>query len=103
MVYQPSVQPFSAVDCPFEQPDTRGWFASLNVDGLNFAFYSYVDPIQPAGSLAEIELQAIIDTLVFDVEAITITAAEFQATNQALALTPSPVFATSTPEPTTSP
>lgn len=83
---------FSAVDCPFEQPDTRGWFAALNIDGLNFAFYAYVDPIQPPGSLALDELQAIMDTVVFDVGAITFTSAEIEATRQALALTPSPTF-----------
>lgn len=79
---------FSAVDCPGEQPDTRGWFAALNIDNLNFAFFAYADPIQPAGSIVEFELQAIIDTVVFNVEAITITAQEFHATRQAIALTP---------------
>lgn len=79
---------FSAVDCPEASPDTRGWFALLEVDGLDFAFYAYADPIQPAESSFEFELQDILDTVVFDVEAITITAQEFQATQQALVLTP---------------
>ena len=85
---------FSAVDCPFEQPDTRGWFASLNVDSLNFAFYAYVDPIQPAQSSALSDIQMILDSIVFDVESITFTAEEVEATRQALALTP---VATPTP------
>ncbi|MEL6307064.1 MAG: hypothetical protein AAFV98_06845 [Chloroflexota bacterium] len=79
---------FSAVDCPDELPDTRGWFALLDVDGLDFAFYAYADPIQPAGSPVEFELQAILDTIEFDVQSITITAQEFQATQQSLLLTP---------------
>ncbi|MEM9951864.1 MAG: hypothetical protein AAF846_09705 [Chloroflexota bacterium] len=82
---------FSAVDCPFEQPDTRGWFASLTVDGLNFSFFAYADPIQPAGSIVEFELQSILDTVVIDVESITISAPEFRATRDALPqLTPFP-------------
>ena len=83
---------FSAVDCPFEQPDTRGWFASLNVDTLNFAFYAYVDPIQPPGSFALDEIQTIVDSVVFDVEAITFTAAEVEATRQSIALTAEATF-----------
>lgn len=94
---------FSAVDCPDGQPDTRGWFAAMNIDNLNFAFFAYADPIQPAGSIVEFELQAIIDSVVFDVEAITITALEFQATRQAIALTPRPPLIFSTVEATQSP
>ncbi len=78
---------FSAVDCPFDLPDTRGWFAAMNIDNLNFAFFAYADPIQPAGSIVEFELQAIIDTVVFNVEDITITAQEFEATSQAVLAT----------------
>ena len=92
---------FSAVDCPYEQPDTRGWFAALSINNLNFAFYAYADPIIPAGSIVEFELQAIIDTVVFNVEDITITAQEFEATRQAILLTPRPTdnFVTATPQP----
>lgn len=79
---------FSAVECPFDIPDTRGWFAALNVGGLNFSFFAYADPIQPAGSVVEFELQSILDTVEFNVEDITITQQEFNATQQALVLTP---------------
>lgn len=90
---------FSAVDCPFEQPDTRGWFASMNIDNLNFSFFAYADPIQPAGSVVEFELQSIIDTVEFNVEDITVTAEEFNAVRDALALTPLPnvIVPTATP------
>lgn len=71
---------FNVIDCPFDIPDTRGWFASLKVDGLNFAFYMYVDPLQAAGSSTEFELQAILDTVDFRVDEITITQPEFEAT-----------------------
>lgn len=74
---------FSAVDCPNNWPDTRGWFASVKVDGLNFAFYAYADPLQPLESNFEYELQAILDTVVFKVDEVTITQAEFEATRDA--------------------
>jgi hypothetical protein len=74
---------FNVVDCPLGIPDTRGWFASLKVEGLNFAFYMYVDPLQPAGSLTEFELQAILDTADFTVDEIIITQPEFEATRNA--------------------
>jgi hypothetical protein len=54
---------FSAVDCP-ELPDTRGWFAGVNVGGYNFVFYVYSDPIE-AMREADEELQAILDTVRF--------------------------------------
>ncbi|MBL8133959.1 MAG: thioredoxin domain-containing protein [Anaerolineae bacterium] len=54
---------FAAVDCP-ELPDTRGWFAGLRQYGLNFMFYAYAEPIE-AMDTAEVELQAILDTVVF--------------------------------------
>ncbi|MGB7341582.1 MAG: hypothetical protein WBC91_21985 [Phototrophicaceae bacterium] len=90
---------FSAIDCPFEQPDTRGWFAGMNIDNLNFSFFVYADPIQPAGSIVEFELQAIIDTIVFNVDDITVTADEFNAVRDAIALTPRPnvLIPTATP------
>jgi hypothetical protein len=56
---------FSAVDCP-EAPDTRGWFAGLNEGGLNFVFFVFTDPIDAMTAAAE-ELQAILDTVRFDV------------------------------------
>lgn len=76
---------FSAVDCdvtnlilpegvtptpiPNALPDTRGWFAALNVDGVNFAFYVYGDPISAMDG-ASTELQAILDTVQFDLSAL---------------------------------
>lgn len=56
---------FAIVDCP-ESPDTRGWFAGLQVGGLNFVFYMYAEPIT-AMDTAWDELQAILDTAVFNV------------------------------------
>ena len=96
---------FSAVDCPFEQPDTRGWFAALSAGNLNFSFVAYADPIQPAGSVVEFELQEILDTVVFDIESITITAQEFEATRQAVLTTPrAPLdFPDLTPQATSTP
>jgi hypothetical protein len=78
---------FSAVDCPLELPNTRGWFASLKVDGLNFAFYSYADPIQPPESLFEFELQSILNTVDFSVDEITVSPEEFEATRDAFVAT----------------
>jgi hypothetical protein len=57
---------FAAVDCSGE-PDTRGWFAGLQVDKLNFVFYVYTEPIEAMGT-AESELQAILDTVQFRVD-----------------------------------
>lgn len=56
---------FAIVDCP-ESPDTRGWFAGLQVNGLNFVFYVYTEPIS-AMDTARAELQAILDSAVFSV------------------------------------
>jgi hypothetical protein len=54
---------FSIVDCP-ESPDTRGWFAGLQVKNINFVFFVYAEPIE-AMTAADDELQAILDTVVF--------------------------------------
>lgn len=56
---------FSIVDCP-ESPDTRGWFAGLQVKKINFVFFIYAEPIE-AMDTADDELQAILDTVVFRV------------------------------------
>jgi hypothetical protein len=56
---------FSAVDCP-ETPDTRGWFAGLNEQGLNYVFYMYTDPIGAMDEAAP-ALQSILDSVRFDV------------------------------------
>ncbi len=94
---------FSAVTCP-ETSDTRGWFAGLPVNDLNFLFYVYTDPIT-AMDESRTGLQAILDSIRF------LSAAEMQATaigiptmQQAtlLPVTPSAtlmLLATNTPQP----
>jgi hypothetical protein len=54
---------FSAVTCP-ELPDTRGWFAGLQQNGINFIFYTYADPIEAIDG-ARAELQSILDSVRF--------------------------------------
>lgn len=80
----------NVVDCPGDQPDTRGWIAALVVDDINFAFYIYIDPIPPAGHPAEAELQAILDSVVFRVSELSISAEALDATREALAATLTP-------------
>ncbi len=58
---------FAIVDCPASE-DTRGWFVGLQEAGLNFVFYLYAEPIA-AMDTAEAELQAILDTVRFQVDA----------------------------------
>jgi len=66
---------FAAVGCP-ELADTRGWFAGLQQFargwfaglqqfGLNFVFYTYVEPISAMDASAPDELQRILDTVRF--------------------------------------
>lgn len=59
---------FSAVDCPDDLPDTRGWFAGINDSGVNFLFFVYTEPMTAIPGPAEVELQAILDSVVFHVE-----------------------------------
>lgn len=54
---------FSAVTCP-ELPDTRGWFAGVQQEGINYIFYVFSDPISAMDS-SSAELQAILDTIRF--------------------------------------
>lgn len=91
---------FSAVDCPEGIPDTRGWFAAAFVDGINFAFYMYVDPIQPAGTPAEVDLQQMLDTIEFHVEDLRVSQEDLAATREAY-LTALP-YITITPQATES-
>lgn len=58
---------FSIVDC-LESPDTRGWFAGVQVNRLNFVFFIFTEPIE-AMDVADEELQAILDSAVFSVPA----------------------------------
>jgi hypothetical protein len=55
---------FSAVDCP-QLPDTRGWFAGLRWNNINYIFYMYTDPIE-AMDMARDDLQAILDSMRFE-------------------------------------
>jgi hypothetical protein len=55
---------FSAVDCP-QLPDTRGWFAGVRWNDVNYIFYMYADPIE-AMDVARGDLQAILDSLRFE-------------------------------------
>lgn len=63
---------FSIVDCPAE-PDTRGWFAGVHKDGLNFVFYMTGNPITVMDSDAPLEMQAILDTVEFHVTDLLLT------------------------------
>lgn len=56
---------FSAVDCP-ELPDTRGWFAGVQENGINFVFYAFSDPID-AMTTGQDSLQRILDSVTFHV------------------------------------
>jgi hypothetical protein len=71
---------FAAVGCP-KTEDTRGWFVSLNVDGLNFAFYIYAEPLASMDG-AEGEFQAILDTVRFDIPGF-LARAQAEATPEA--------------------
>lgn len=92
---------FSAVDCPEGIPDTRGWFAALNVDEVNFAFYMYIDPLPPAGTPAEFDLQAILDTVEFDVGSLRVGPEELAATREAFLTALPPITVTPQATPTT--
>lgn len=70
---------WSAVSCKSGLPDTRGWFAGLNEQGVNFVFYVYSDPINAMDTSAG-ELQAILDTVRFHVETMTLTPPSVQST-----------------------
>jgi len=54
---------FSAVTCP-EMSDTRGWFAGLQQNDINFIFYAFTEPIEAIDG-ARGELQAILDSVRF--------------------------------------
>lgn len=57
---------FAANQCPDGLPSLQGWFGALNVDGLNFAFYAYTEPYEAMNPVSRAELQAILDSVVFD-------------------------------------
>jgi len=78
---------WSAVNCP-ELPDTRGWFVGTRQQNLNFLFFVYIDPIDPAGPTAEEQvaqeqLQAILDTVRFrDLAELAAEVDAMQATDE---------------------
>lgn len=63
---------WSAVSCKSGLPDTRGWFAGVKDQGVNFVFYAFTDPIT-AMDTSSGELQAILDTVRFRVDMLTLT------------------------------
>jgi hypothetical protein len=64
---------FSAVDCP-GLPDTRGWFAGIVQNNLNYVFYAFTTPISAMDGDAPDEMQAILDSVTFrPLETIQIT------------------------------
>jgi hypothetical protein len=94
---------FSAVTCTKSKlPDTRGWFAGVKEKGVNFVFYVFSDPIT-AMDTSSGELQAILDTVRFHVETMTLTppAAVLTTTpapgSAEVTATALPAFATNTP------
>jgi hypothetical protein len=85
---------WSAVSCAESGlPDTRGWFAGVQENGINFVFYVYGDPIAVMDTSSG-ELQAILDTVRFRVVAATATPAPVATFTEVL-----PAFATNTPAP----
>ena len=64
---------FSAIGCE-ETVDTRGWFAVLQQDNVNFAFYVYTEPLEAMNGIAMAELQDIVDTVTFHVQEMLLTA-----------------------------
>jgi hypothetical protein len=75
---------FTALNCPEEQPDTSGWFAALTQEGMNFAFYAYVDPMQDTDAPGMAEVQTILDSINFRLEEVTFSQEEFEATRAAI-------------------
>lgn len=57
---------FIAQECPEELPSLQGWFSAFRLNKLNFAFYAYTEPHDALVGPARDELQAILDTVVFD-------------------------------------
>lgn len=55
---------FSAFDCP-ENADTKGWYAALNQERVNYVFYAYTEPIEAIDGPAADELQTILDSVQF--------------------------------------
>jgi hypothetical protein len=75
---------FAAYRCE-ETQDTRGWLAGIQVDGVNLSFYAYTEPIDAMDGNAPYELQAILDSVEFDIPDLRIRLRERQTELQALA------------------
>lgn len=59
---------FSAVNCP-TTADTAGWFAGLQVEGVNFVFYAFVEPIEALDNgIALGQMETILDSVTFDID-----------------------------------
>ena len=93
---------FSAVTCKSGLPDTRGWFAGVKEKGVNFVFYVFSDPIT-AMDTSSGELQAILDTVRFHVETMTLTPPAAVLTTTPAPGSSSATAAPPSPEATTSP
>jgi len=59
---------WSAVTCPADMPDTRGWYVARQDMQIGFVFYAFTDPITAMSGPAQQELQAILDTVVLRVK-----------------------------------
>lgn len=65
---------WSAVTCPADLPDTRGWYVAREDMQIGFVFYAFADPITAMNGSAKQELQDILDTVVLRVsEVVTAT------------------------------
>lgn len=83
---------FAAQDCPALPdgtpglPDTKGWFVvtqqsdAISGIDLNFAFYLYTDPATAMDGAALSELQAIMDSVVFDLSLLPTPAPDVTVT-----------------------
>jgi len=80
---------FVADDCPDDLPSIRGWFWAANIEGLNFAFYAYTEPKEALEGSALEELQAILDTVEFDLSLLP-TPAPTELPFSVITLTPEP-------------
>ncbi len=87
---------FSAYRCE-ETVDTRGWFVGMQVDGVNIGFYIFTEPIDAMDGNAPEELQAILDTVEFDIPDLRLRLRERQLELQAIA---TETALTGTPPPT---
>lgn len=93
---------FVAEDCPDNLPSLQGWFSALTIDNLNFSFYAYTEPQEALMGPAQAQLQAILDSVEFDLSLLP-TPAPTELPVTILTVTPSntPDEPSSTPAPPT--